>query len=257
MMVDTKVMMGGQLSTNAGSATSFLTNASDGQGMSVIALSHSELEEIIIGEWDFTSSKIQDNFSNGSAFHYRSKLLPLVLEMRLSSAPDGAKEKGNSAPHDRNQAVLALAREEWEDIVLNAVFTEPDDQTPWWYHRFVVAWAQPSGDAAESDVEEYAALLFDMAEALRDLLAVEKENDDAAATTTTTTTTTDESKGAKCKWAYVGLHLVLSTLRESASLEEEAAAEVAAEASECLAELTRIDPDRKERYQNLAAETNE
>ena len=95
----------------------------------------------------------------------------------------------------------------------------------------------------------YEALLFEMADSLRDLLEVEKENDVVG-----NDDKKDESKGAKCKWAYIGLHLVLSTLLESKSMDKEEAANLREEAEECLTELMRIDPNRRERYQNLAAE---
>ena len=221
----------------------------------VIMLPKEEIDEIISNEWNFTSSKIQDNFSNGSAFHYRSKLLPLMLESRLPSSQHSVgseKNNGRPSPAARYKVSLVLAREEWENILLNAIFTEPDDQTPWWYHRFIVSWAKPSADVGDEMVMEYETLLFEMADSLRDLLEVEKEND-----TLGDAVDRDESKGAKCKWAYIGLHMVLSTLLESKTLAEGEAADLREEAGECLTELIKIDPNRRERYQNLAAEAAE
>ena len=217
----------------------------------VIMLPKEEIDEIISNEWNFTRSKIHDNFSNGSAFHYRSKLLPLMLESRLPSSHSVGSEEitGCQSPTARYKESLVLAREEWENILLNAIFTEPDDQTPWWYHRFIVAWAKPSADVGDEMVIEYETLLFEMADSLRDLLEVEKEND-----TLGDAVNRDESKGAKCKWAYIGLHMVLSTLLESKTLDEGEAADLREEAWECLTELIKIDPNRRERYQNLAAE---
>mmetsp|Transcript_10997 Transcript_10997/g.20160 ORF Transcript_10997/g.20160 Transcript_10997/m.20160 type:complete len:502 (-) Transcript_10997:15-1520(-) len=253
-----KVMMGAQLSRSAGSAVGMIavnTEQDDeaaSVARSIMPLSKQELEEIITNEWDFTNSKIQDNFSNGSAFHYRSKLLPLVLELRLSSdSGDSEGDDSNPSSNERYDAILSLAREEWENLVLNAIFTEPDDQTPWWYHRFIVSWAKPSDDLDDEMVDGYEALLFEMADSLRDLLEVEKENDVVG-----NDDKKDESKGAKCKWAYIGLHLVLSTLLESKSMDKEEAVNLREEAEECLTELMRIDPNRRERYQNLAAEIN-
>ena len=62
-----------------------------------------------------------------------------------------------------------------------------------------------------------------------------------------------ESKGAKCKWAYLGMHLVLSTLLELKSNDsnDEEKIELSERAKECLHELIVIDPDRRERYQIL------
>ena len=84
--------------------------------------------------------------------------------------------------------------------------------------------------------EEYDSFLHDMAESLRELLAVEKESDGKDEHR-------HESKGAKCKWAYVGLHLVLSSLSNGEDLVQEA--------KDCLNELVLIDPSRRERYHQL------
>lgn len=84
--------------------------------------SHTNFDQVLLkSEFDFTTTKIQDNFSNYSAFHYRSKLLPLV------------------------ENFLELQESELE-LVENAVFTEPDDQSAWWYHRFLLdfySWTAP------------------------------------------------------------------------------------------------------------------
>jgi geranylgeranyl transferase type-2 subunit alpha len=181
--------------------------------------------------------------------------LPLMLESRLPSSQHsvGSEENtGRPSPAARYKESLVIAREEWENILLNAIFTEPDDQTPWWYHRFIVSWAKPSADVGDEMVMEYETLLFEMADSLRDLLEVEKEND-----TLGDAVDRDESKGAKCKWAYIGLHMVLCTLLESKTLDEGEAADLREEAGECLTELIKIDPNRRERYQNLAAEAAE
>ena len=252
---------------------------------SIIALSPEELTSILINEWNFTTSKIHDNFSNGSAFHYRSKLLPLILESRLMASSTASSEnEGNR--NNRYDAILTLAREEWESILLNAIFTEPDDQTPWWYHRFIVSWIKPTtlgsnnnssnniinnnkdDDNGGNDdgivlddelLQECETLLHEMADSLRELLEVEKENDILPPDgDDTISNNKDESKGVKCKWAYLGLHLVLSTileLFESSSMNEESdVTELKMEAEMCVHELMRIDPNRKERYQNLIAE---
>ena len=230
---------------------------------SIVTLSQEELNNIIINEWNFTTSKIHDNFSNGSAFHYRSKLLPLILESRLLMTSSSDDEL-SSRSRDYYDAVLALAREEWENILLNAIFTEPDDQTPWWYHRFIVSWIKPSWKLKNDDdnnnemMHECELLLHDMADSLRELLEVEKENDvEEEKEKTKNNNEKDESKGVKCKWAYIGLHLVISTILEvfQSSMDEEKVTELKTEVEECLNELIRIDPNRKERYQNLAAKT--
>ena len=73
-------------------------------------------DELLQTEWDFTTGKIQDNFSNFSAFYYRSQLLPRYLRI----ADD----------------TLSVWQEELQ-LIENAVCTEPDDQTAWWYQALL------------------------------------------------------------------------------------------------------------------------
>ena len=236
------LMMGPQISENACSAVGMgkRCERTGTVNKSTYPLSIEETEKIIMNEWDFTTSKIQDNFSNGSAFHYRSKLLPLILKFR-SSSPS----------HDGHETI-SLVRDEWDNILLDAIFTEPDDQTVWFYHRFIVSWAMRNIANHNAEVlEEYEDLLYDMIDSIQELIDVEKEdslqgNDESR----------HESKGAKCKWAFLGMHLVLSTLMElkshnSGEENDEESSELHARASDCLDELIIIDPDRSERYQIL------
>ncbi|GAB1610385.1 geranylgeranyl transferase type-2 subunit alpha-like, partial [Argonauta hians] len=72
-------------------------------------------------EFDFTTTKISSNFSNYSSWHYRSKLLPQLR-------PDPTQAAGTEEE--------ALLQE--FDIVQNAIFTDPDDQSAWFYHRWLM-----------------------------------------------------------------------------------------------------------------------
>eukprot|EP00986_Skeletonema_menzelii_P013223 scaffold7559_cov137-Skeletonema_menzelii.AAC.7 len=251
---DKAVWMGPQISQNAcravGMSTSCQERNNRAANSTTAPLSKIELEKIIMNEWDFSTAKIQDNFSNGSAFHYRSKLLPLMLEFR--SADDSP-----SSQSDAYEAI-SLARDEWDGIVLDAIFTEPDDQTIWFYHRFVVTWARRNivsvgnGDGSDAEVtEEFEGLLYDMVDSIQELIDVEKEDSFQG-----NSQDRHESKGAKCKWAYLGMHLVLSTLLElkSNDVDDEDKTELCERAKECLHELIIIDPDRRERYQILESE---
>ena len=90
-------------------------------------------------EWEFTNQKIQQNFSNFSAFHYRSKLYELVqpsLQEELS-------------------------------VVENAIFTEPDDQTAWWYQSFLLRQTTPK-DGRQQAWEDHVANLRELLEEVPD-----------------------------------------------------------------------------------------
>ncbi|CAG5118074.1 unnamed protein product [Candidula unifasciata] len=72
-------------------------------------------------ELKFSLSKINNNFSNYSSWHYRSKLLPVLY-------PDPKQPMGVS-----EEALL----KEYE-LVQNGFFTDPDDQSNWFYHRWLM-----------------------------------------------------------------------------------------------------------------------
>lgn len=74
-------------------------------------------------EFEFSTEKISENFSNYSAFHHRS-----VFIKSLVSATNTQEE---------NQTIF----EEEFAVIENAIFTEPDDQSAWWYYHFLLKFA--------------------------------------------------------------------------------------------------------------------
>jgi len=81
--------------------------------------------------FDFTTEKIQENFSNYSALHQR------MLLFKQMGAQPGCAELSN----DAKQKIASQVDTELE-MVNQAIFTEPDDQSSWIYMRSLLAWAR-------------------------------------------------------------------------------------------------------------------
>ncbi|KAI0928853.1 hypothetical protein AcW2_004724 [Taiwanofungus camphoratus] len=81
-------------------------------------LSSMPVQQTELAELAYTTRKIEANFSNFSAWHQRSKVLSSVWE---------------AGKLDCNRS-----REEEFELVKNAMYTDPDDQSVWIYHRWLV-----------------------------------------------------------------------------------------------------------------------
>uniref|UniRef100_A0A3Q2GAD0 Geranylgeranyl transferase type-2 subunit alpha n=1 Tax=Cyprinodon variegatus TaxID=28743 RepID=A0A3Q2GAD0_CYPVA len=93
-------------------------------------------------ELDFTDRLIGSNFSNYSSWHYRSTLLPLLHPQ----APDTPSQCGNPPPSASPQTHFHRVCEEQllkeYELVQNAFFTDPNDQSAWFYYRWLLGRAE-------------------------------------------------------------------------------------------------------------------
>jgi Protein prenyltransferase alpha subunit repeat len=179
--------------------------------------------QIIQNEWDFAGLKIRDNFSNFSAFHYRSKLLPLM------TAPPSSSLSSDGDSMDRLQSLLAAEME----LVANAIFTEPDDQTAWWYQHFLLNFVLSldasfsSGQPVQPNIHSWfhTTILQPHIEQLREL-QTEMDN--------------------QSKWVWIGLEQCLDYSCRLVPNDT-----CTAERREILQKLMEMDADRHHRYRHM------
>ena len=81
-------------------------------------------------EFAFSGEKIDENFSNYSAFHHRSVYI---------------QKLGKNAS-DMVEAEFS--------IIENAIYTEPDDQSAWWYHQFLLTWISQQQQQQQQGVQQ-------------------------------------------------------------------------------------------------------
>ncbi|KAI9758571.1 MAG: hypothetical protein M4579_003006 [Chaenotheca gracillima] len=134
-------------------------------------------------EFEYTTKMIKTDLSNFSAWHYRSKLIPEILDIR--AADDAAR--------------LKLLNEEFE-LILPALWTDPSDQSLWFYHQWLMSnltsALSPDASAASPvcpNIEDYEALalLRDKIDDIREIVEYETE----------------------CKWIYEALFRYTLQLR--------------------------------------------
>jgi geranylgeranyl transferase type-2 subunit alpha len=124
-------------------------------------------------ELDYTKRKIEQNFSNYSAWHYRSVLLPLAHATStldtgggvtvVESTFESQNQEEGTAPVEEQQglmrgasasaAIPAHVLDEEFNLVKQAFFTEPDDQSGWMYLRWLLGCAVARYRASQESQE--------------------------------------------------------------------------------------------------------
>jgi geranylgeranyl transferase type-2 subunit alpha len=171
-------------------------------------------------EYEFSNEKIKENFSNYSAFHHRSVYIVLII-------------KNNNYNLD---IMKDLVNEEI-DIITNAIFTEPDDQSSWWYllflFKFINNFIYNSNDNSTNTECETAKVWFhdiltNMITTIKELLHEESE----------------------CTWALKSLINIIDIYKTN-NHKIENIKQLLNDRNEYILLLMKIDPVHKNRYNYL------
>jgi geranylgeranyl transferase type-2 subunit alpha len=86
-------------------------------------------------EFEFTTEKVNDNFSNYSAWHQRSKIIPEMFAENKSALQE-ALTNGIHYFNKKSAVFFCLPKE--LDLVANAFYVEPNDSSAWFYHQWLI-----------------------------------------------------------------------------------------------------------------------
>ncbi|KAJ9475088.1 Geranylgeranyl transferase type-2 subunit alpha [Pseudozyma hubeiensis] len=161
-------------------------------------------------ELAYTLRKIESNFSNFSAWHQRSQLLPHMWTVQ------------QLAPSHIDLRIDAEL-----ELIKQAMYTDPSDQSVWFYHRWLVdlLLAKPSAIARR---ERQVKVMQEEIGVIEELFELEPDS----------------------KWCALSLahyNMLLADLYE----EGEEGKEAKEKAERLLQQLIELDPDREQRYRDL------
>ncbi|WWC71039.1 uncharacterized protein I206_104992 [Kwoniella pini CBS 10737] len=158
----------------------------------------------LLDELKYTQSKIESNFSNFSAWHCRTKTLAAIWEKEHTSEIEIRKTKD----------------QEFE-LVTQALWTDPNDQSGWLYHRWLVG-SEPSLDILQREMKN-----------IKDLYEVEPDS----------------------KWCINALAHYTLLLAKNSSTTSDDEEKLKSEAKNLYRRLEDVDPDRKNRYKDMGMST--
>jgi geranylgeranyl transferase type-2 subunit alpha len=185
-------------------------------------------------EFQYSTEKIEQNFSNYSAFHHRSVFISQLGHRNMEA----------------KQAALTVELA----IVENATFTDPFDQSAWWYYRFLIQWMASHLEVSQQpevvnvllqqQQQQQQSLARDIC---REVLQLQVENLNSLS-----------EAEPQCKWPVDALVFLLTMqrdlhVRQQVVLPLDQVADITGQIHAHLNRLKELDPQRVARYDYLTS----
>nr|XP_031864456.1 uncharacterized protein CI109_000370 [Kwoniella shandongensis]KAA5531528.1 hypothetical protein CI109_000370 [Kwoniella shandongensis] len=154
-------------------------------------------------ELKYTQTKIEANFSNFSAWHCRTKVLSAIWQEQSFTEEQVKKAKDKEF-----------------ELVTQALWTDPGDQSGWLYHRWLVG-QEPPLDILQREIKN-----------IQDLHEAEPDS----------------------KWCINALAHYTLLLAQQSTTSDDGANKLRNEAKRLYEILEKVDPDRRARYRDMAAQ---
>lgn len=130
-------------------------------------------------ELQFSTNKITKNFSNYSSWHYRSELLPRIYPSSSGDTllDDQKLAEGNSYSFTSVGFNSKCSHFSIEcNLIQNAIFTDPNDQSAWFYQRWLLFTKKESDSKENSKNSGFLSVLNDELESCQQLRDLEPNN---------------------------------------------------------------------------------
>ena len=175
--------------------------------------------ELIENEFLYTKKMINTNLSNFSAWHQRSRLIPILLDERQAS-----------------QSMRAKMLEDEFELLESALYTDPYDQSLWFYYQFLMTVV-----TQEQTTKSPSFLALTKEDRLRYMRRELGKLEDLL-------------EGAEdCKWIYQALLYYASIYHSLLGDNEES---MRLQSNDWLSQLKKLDPLRSNRWNDLAMSLN-
>ncbi|EEQ42765.1 conserved hypothetical protein, partial [Candida albicans WO-1] len=180
--------------------------------------------KINLDEFNYTTLKIQKDFSNFSAWHNRTKLIPKIYNLIQQQQQKDGKIFGDLPGIELFQNPILLLKNDLE-MIKTGVYMSPEDTSVWLYLYWLLT-DDLFTNAFKSHQQDYMNILHEQLQLINEVNEMEKED------------TGQDNVG--CLKSMIFINALIQNENNEPVLTEQV--------KSCLKQLAKIDPLRKNKY---------